>query len=97
MGGAGPGQELFESYCCQLAQMTYTLGLAHCHWLPAAPSAIKPTFEKMVEKMFQIHGVLGISGDAPLARLFREVRPFRIYDGPSERTIARRALREARA
>jgi acyl-CoA dehydrogenase len=44
-------------------------------------------------------GALGISGDAPLSRLYREVRPFRIYDGPSEThrwAIAKRAVRAAR-
>jgi acyl-CoA dehydrogenase len=42
-------------------------------------------------------GALGISADLPLSRLLREVRPFRIYDGPSEThrwAIARRALRD---
>ncbi|GDY58421.1 hypothetical protein SVIO_090440 [Streptomyces violaceusniger] len=38
-------------------------------------------------------------GDAPLSRLYREVRPFRIYDGPSEThrwAIAKRAVRATR-
>jgi aminoglycoside phosphotransferase (APT) family kinase protein len=38
----------------------------------------------------------GVSGDAPLARIAAEVRPFRIYDGPIEThlwTIARREVR----
>jgi acyl-CoA dehydrogenase len=44
----------------------------------------------------QILGGLGITDDTIVARLFREVRPFRIYDGPSEVhrwSIARRVLR----
>lgn len=53
MGGADPGQEHFDSYRYQLAYMAYALGLAHYHWLPAAPSAIKPIFETMVEKMLR--------------------------------------------
>ncbi len=43
-----------------------------------------------------ICGALGVSGDIALSRLYREVRPFRIYDGPSEThrwAIARRILR----
>ena len=32
----------------------------------------------------QMCGGMGVSDDLPLARLPREVRPFRIYDGPSE-------------
>ena len=30
----------------------------------------------------QIRGGLGITNDTFIARLFRDVRPFRIYDGP---------------
>ena len=44
----------------------------------------------------QILGGLGITDDTIVARLFREVRPFRIYDGPSEVhrwSIARHVLR----
>ncbi|GAQ59710.1 acyl-CoA dehydrogenase family protein [Streptomyces scabiei] len=55
---------------------------------------------RVVDRAVQICGALGISAaDAPLARLFREVRPFRIYDGPSEThrfAIARRAVRPYR-
>jgi acyl-CoA dehydrogenase len=41
-------------------------------------------------------GGLGITDDTIVAKLFREVRPFRIYDGPSEVhrwSIAQRVLR----
>jgi acyl-CoA dehydrogenase len=41
---------------------------------------------------------LGITDDTIVARLFRDVRPFRIYDGPSEvhrMVIAQRILRDA--
>ncbi|CAM3592021.1 acyl-CoA dehydrogenase family protein [Smaragdicoccus niigatensis] len=51
---------------------------------------------RVVDRSLQICGSLGVSGDAPLARLYAEVRPFRIYDGPSEThrwAIARRVLR----
>ena len=52
---------------------------------------------RVVDRSIQICGALGISDDLPLARYLREVRPFRIYDGPSEVhrwSIARRAVRE---
>lgn len=39
---------------------------------------------RIVDRSVQMCGGLGVSGDLPLARLSREVRPFRIYDGPSE-------------
>ncbi|MFG1945315.1 acyl-CoA dehydrogenase family protein [Nonomuraea sp. NPDC048826] len=51
---------------------------------------------RVVDRAVQICGSLGISGDILLGRFLREVRPFRIYDGPSEThrwAIARRALR----
>jgi acyl-CoA dehydrogenase len=39
---------------------------------------------RIVDRSTQMCGGLGVSEDLPLARLTREVRPFRIYDGPSE-------------
>ncbi len=55
---------------------------------------------RVVDRSMQILGGLGITDDTIVARLYREVRPFRIYDGPSEVhrwSIARRVLRDARA
>lgn len=54
---------------------------------------------RIVDNAVQICGGLGVSEDLPLARLSREVRPFRVYDGPSEVhrwAIAKRAVRRAR-
>jgi acyl-CoA dehydrogenase len=51
---------------------------------------------RIVDRSMQILGGLGITNDTIVARLWREVRPFRIYDGPSEVhrwSIARRLLR----
>jgi acyl-CoA dehydrogenase len=51
---------------------------------------------RVVDRSMQILGGLGITDDVIVARLFREVRPFRIYDGPSEVhrwSIAQRILR----
>jgi acyl-CoA dehydrogenase len=51
---------------------------------------------RVVDRSMQILGGLGITDDVIVARLFREVRPFRIYDGPSEVhrwSIAQRVLR----
>src|SRR5215472_7783626 len=53
---------------------------------------------RVVDRSMQILGGLGITDDTIVAQLFREVRPFRIYDGPSEVhrwSIARRILRGA--
>ena len=54
---------------------------------------------RVVDRSLQICGGLGASDDLPLARYAREVRAFRIYDGPSEThrwSIARRAARRRR-
>jgi acyl-CoA dehydrogenase len=54
---------------------------------------------RVVDRAVQVCGAMGISADLPLARLLREIRAFRIYDGPSEThrwAIARRAVRAAR-
>ncbi|WP_435769056.1 acyl-CoA dehydrogenase family protein [Nocardioides sp. SYSU DS0651] len=50
---------------------------------------------RVVDRSVQLCGGLGVSSDLPVARIAREVRPFRIYDGPSEVhrwSIARRAV-----
>ncbi|WP_320669346.1 acyl-CoA dehydrogenase family protein [Patulibacter defluvii] len=70
----------------------------------AQSSAIAKTFcaeatWRVVDRALQLCGALGVSGDALLSRYLREVRPFRIYDGPSEThrwAIARRVVRAAR-
>jgi acyl-CoA dehydrogenase len=53
---------------------------------------------RVVDRSLQICGSLGVSGDVLLGRFLREVRPFRIYDGPSEThrwAIAKRIVRAA--
>jgi acyl-CoA dehydrogenase len=50
---------------------------------------------RVVDRSLQLCGSLGVSGDLLLGRYLREVRPFRIYDGPSEThrwSIARRVV-----
>jgi len=51
---------------------------------------------RVVDRAIQMCGGLGVSRDLPVARIAREIRPFRIYDGPSEVhrwSIANRAVR----
>jgi len=53
---------------------------------------------RVLDRSVQLCGALGVSADLPLARFLGEVRPFRIYDGPSEvhrMSLARRAIRRA--
>ncbi|NEM08902.1 acyl-CoA dehydrogenase family protein [Geodermatophilus normandii] len=55
--------------------------------------------DRVVDRAMQLCGGLGVSADLPVARIAREVRPFRVYDGPSEVhrfAIAKRAVKAAR-
>jgi acyl-CoA dehydrogenase len=69
----------------------------------AQSSSIAKTFVaeavgRVVDRALQVCGALGVSGDTLLSRYHREVRPFRIYDGPSEThrwAIAKRRLRQS--
>ena len=54
---------------------------------------------RVVDRCVQILGGLGLTGDTEVERIFRDVRAFRIYDGPSEVhrwNIARRLDGKAR-
>jgi alkylation response protein AidB-like acyl-CoA dehydrogenase len=51
---------------------------------------------RVADRAVQMCGGLGVSTELPVAKIAREVRPFRIYDGPSEVhrwSIAKRAVR----
>jgi acyl-CoA dehydrogenase len=51
---------------------------------------------RVADRSVQMCGGLGVSRDLPVARIARELRPFRIYDGPSEVhrwSLAKRAVR----
>jgi acyl-CoA dehydrogenase len=68
------------------------------HETSVAKVFVAETVDRVVDRALQICGALGVSEDSPLALLYRETRPFRIYDGPSEvhrMSIARRVLRRA--
>lgn len=54
---------------------------------------------RIVDRSVQMCGALGVTEELPPARLSREVRPFRVYDGPSEVhrwAIAKRRVGAAR-
>jgi acyl-CoA dehydrogenase len=66
------------------------------HESSVAKAHVAEAVNRVTDRAVQICGALGVSGDAPLARYLTEMRPFRIYDGPTEThkwAIARRALR----
>jgi acyl-CoA dehydrogenase len=55
---------------------------------------------RVIDRAVQLCGSAGVSDDLVLGRLYRDVRPFRIYDGPSEVhrwSLARREVRRATA
>ena len=54
---------------------------------------------RIVDRCMQVLGGMGITSDTLMERLWREIRPFRIYDGPSEVhrwAIAKRVASRAR-
>ncbi|GAA4129897.1 acyl-CoA dehydrogenase family protein [Nocardioides fonticola] len=67
----------------------------------AKETSIAKTFaaealHRVADRAQQMCGGLGVSTELPVARIAREVRPFRIYDGPSEVhrwSIAKRAVK----
>jgi acyl-CoA dehydrogenase len=81
--------------------------IRHCAWVldsgergrhesSVAKVYVAEATYRVVDRAIQICGGHGVSDDAPLARFLNELRPFRIYDGPSEThrfAIARRASR----
>ena len=53
----------------------------------------------VVDRAIQVYGAMGVSGDTPLERMYRDARAARIYDGPDEvhrMVVARRILRQYR-
>lgn len=66
------------------------------HESSIAKAHVAEAVNRVVDRSIQICGALGISGDTLLARMMNELRPFRIYDGPTEThlwAIARRTLK----
>ena len=85
---------------------TRALLLQACHALDAGDRASKETsiaktfageaLHRVADRAVQMCGGMGVSTEMPVAKIAREVRPFRIYDGPSEVhrwSIAKRAVR----
>ncbi len=68
----------------------------------AQETSIAKTFagealHRVADRAVQLCGGLGTTHELPVAKIAREIRPFRIYDGPSEVhrwAIARRTVRE---
>jgi alkylation response protein AidB-like acyl-CoA dehydrogenase len=83
------------------------LAIWHCAWLldqgnsaGSASSMAKVICSeglyRVADRCVQILGGMGVTHDTVVERIFREIRAFRIYDGPSEThrwALARRSLR----
>jgi acyl-CoA dehydrogenase len=71
------------------AMIRWTAGVLDSGESGGNESSMTKTFvaeavNRVVDRSVQICGSLAISGDVLLSRYLREIRPFRIYDGPSE-------------
>jgi acyl-CoA dehydrogenase len=59
---------------------------------------VSEALNRVADRAAQLMGALGMSEDAPVALILRELRPFRIYDGASElhrATLGRRFLKQS--
>ena len=66
------------------------------HESSMAKTAVSEALYRVTDRCVQILGGLGVSDDTVVAQMFKEIRAFRIYDGPSEVhrwAIARRLLK----
>ena len=104
----GMGQQMIADNEIDLAATRALLDVA-CVALDTGSSASQETsiaktfggeaIGRVVDRAMQLCGGMGVSADLPVARIAREVRPFRVYDGPSEVhrfAIAKRAVKAAR-
>ena len=65
-----------------------------------AKVSVSEALFRVADRCVQILGGTGVSDDTPVHQIFRDIRAFRIYDGPSEVhrwSIAKRIKRENRA
>lgn len=103
----GMVQQMVADNEIDLAATRALLGVA-CLELDAGERGSKSTsiaktfaseaLHRVVDRATQLCGGLGVSTELPVARIAREIRPFRIYDGPSEVhrwSLAKRAVRDA--
>jgi len=67
------------------------------HESSMAKTAVSEALFRVADRCVQILGGLGVAEDTVVAQMFKEIRAFRIYDGPSEVhrwAIARRILKD---
>ena len=49
-----------------------------------AKVAVSEALFRVADRCVQVMGGAGVTGDSPVQQIFRDIRAFRIYDGPSE-------------
>ena len=72
--------ELMIDWCADVLD-TGSLGTAESSM---AKVAVSEALMRVADKCVQVMGGTGVSGDTIVERVFREIRAFRIYDGPTE-------------
>ena len=72
--------ELMIDWCADVLD-TGVLGTAESS---IAKVAVSEALYRVADRCVQVMGAIGISDDTIVAQVFREIRVFRIYDGPTE-------------
>lgn len=72
--------ELMIDWCADVLD-TGSLGTAESSM---AKVAVSEALMRIADRCVQVMGGMGVSGDTVVEQIFREVRAFRIYDGPTE-------------
>lgn len=87
--------ELMIDWCADVLD-TGSLGMMESSMTKVA---VSETLMKVADRCVQVMGGMGVSGDTVVEQIFREIRCFRIYDGPTEVhkwSLAKRIKREWR-
>lgn len=72
--------ELMIDWCADVLD-TGSLGTAESSM---AKVAVSEALMRIADRCVQVMGGMGVSGDTIVEQIFREIRAFRIYDGPTE-------------
>jgi acyl-CoA dehydrogenase len=88
--------ELMIDWCAEVLD-TGSLGTAESSM---AKVAVSEALMRVADRCVQVMGGTGVSGDTIVEQVFREIRAFRIYDGPTEVhkwSLAKKIKRDHRA
>ncbi len=86
--GAMLADNEIDLHVCRLAilQAAWTLdqGESGRHVSSLVKVFVSEALFRVADRCLQVLGGMGVTRDTPVERIFREIRAFRIYDGPSE-------------